>query len=215
MPKDREELLLDLWEQVDFIEWSHEGFDNGRLNEAKRLSVHLRILLHHTGSAGGKSHSVIHQLGLEKSLKWIDHIGPIDPKNKASKMPPIQISNTFIGFKPPPMMIYNGPMLDFDEWWLSPAIKWRLNPEDEDSSKMLSRKQVIVTILANKMGGAHVDPDGHPDYYAIVRDRAHGYRYREGDGEFKPLDSNAIFACARQISGEVVESLKRQSELIK
>lgn len=57
-----------LAEQVDFLRASAEGFDAGRQDEAKRLGLTIRVLLH---DAGG-SKSLLEQLGLKSELSFLD-----------------------------------------------------------------------------------------------------------------------------------------------
>lgn len=67
-PRTREKLLELFEEQIEFLEASNERFDSGKISEAKRLAVTLRVLFHNTRM----SHALIHQLGFDQTLTWVD-----------------------------------------------------------------------------------------------------------------------------------------------
>ena len=77
MARAKDELLGLLEEQIGYLEWSIKGFNAGRLAEAKRLAVTLRVLFHQTN----QSHALLNQLGLENVLTWVDTVGIPDPDN--------------------------------------------------------------------------------------------------------------------------------------
>ena len=47
-PQSQAELLEQLQDHVEFLQSSCEAYDSGKTNEAKRLSVSLRVLFHDT-----------------------------------------------------------------------------------------------------------------------------------------------------------------------
>lgn len=65
--QSREELLQHRDEQFGFLERSADAYDNGYEDEAKRLAVTLRVLLHDSRS----SHSLLSQLD-EKDRSFYD-----------------------------------------------------------------------------------------------------------------------------------------------
>jgi hypothetical protein len=58
-------------QQVSFLESSAEAYDEGREEEAKRLAVSLRVLLHDTGN----SVSLLTHLGVKDQLSFVDTAG--------------------------------------------------------------------------------------------------------------------------------------------
>jgi hypothetical protein len=60
--------------------------------------------------------------------------------------------------------------------------------------------------LANKMGGAHVDPKLDASFVALTRNNTLGWRYWDGneEGDIIPVE----LASVRQIAHEVLLSLK-------
>ena len=126
-----------LEEQIGYLEWSIKGFNAGRLAEAKRLAVTLRVLFHQTN----QSHALINQLGLENVLTWVDTVGIPDPDNLVttpgltgfrivagdSSDPEYQAN---LGDRPSsPIITRDGrriprrSRIPFDEWWTNTVIK--------------------------------------------------------------------------------------------
>jgi len=70
--QDKDDLVVHLREQLQFLEASAYSYDAGFEAEAKRLAVGLRILLHDAP----KAHSLLSALGIKQSLKFHDVIGP-------------------------------------------------------------------------------------------------------------------------------------------
>ncbi|MDT5029679.1 MAG: hypothetical protein QOE61_6673 [Micromonosporaceae bacterium] len=257
--RTREELLELFEEQIEFLEWSNAAFDDGRLAEAKRLSLPLRVLFHHTT----RSHALLNQLGLNKTLTWVDSAGMPDPRNLLPEWGLVQAGihiedgkgtasyRAPLGDRPQTrirtksLLVPCGSRIPLDEWWTEPVVK------DADGT-LFSRKDFIMA-LANKEGGAHVDPEILESYNKIANLNSLGWTYSEGpEGkqltstpiavsqsgqpaqatsnppaqpsklpEFGedwtgpiPLD-NPVPYMLRQISYEVVESVRQQRDRIK
>ena len=96
-----------------------------------------------------------------------------------------------------------GSRIPFTEWWTNTVIK-------DSDAKEFSRKDLILA-LCNKEGGAHVDPEIEAAYEKLASSESFGWVYQEGDGPDQLLP-NPVVHSMRQISYEVLESLKQQRE---
>lgn len=75
----KEELLSHLNEQIRFLQRSAASYDNGFEDEAKRLAVVIRVLMHDSPN----STSLLTLLG-RKDIKFYDTSVPYDPRNLLS-----------------------------------------------------------------------------------------------------------------------------------
>ncbi|MFC5142351.1 hypothetical protein ACFPK1_29275 [Actinomycetospora rhizophila] len=198
----RPELLENLQESVDFLKASSAAFDEGFEAEAKRLAVTIRVLLHDTE----KSKSLLSQLGVKEDLYLYDTSEGIIPTNLAPTPGLVMMQMTAgqggryvppLGDLPPSRI---RPAVKFGKWWGDNVTKL------QDGTFWTRRKYVLV--LANKEGGAHVDPVLDSDYENLARKNALGFEFsdslsgREGD-----FEGSAVAASVRQIAYEVTESL--------
>ena len=150
-----QEVVERLEEQTGFLVSSCRTFDEGNYAEAKRLSVHLRILLH-TGRASVVS--LLSQLGA--AFKWNRFWSAMIPHNPHGLLSYHGLIVTKMGGSD----IKYLPSLDgladqflqqhhFVKWWQRTIVfKDRLG-------QTFSRKDLVLA-LANTDGGAHVDSAG-------------------------------------------------------
>lgn len=223
--RDRTELLEFFDEQIGFLERSNAAFDEGHASEAKRLAVTLRVLFHHTADDNPRgSHALINQLNLRDTLTWVDSAGQPDPPGKnlvVAEWGLIQMGISIdeskavfrapLGDRPPIMIRTTIQLPRFsrvytDLWWTQPVTR-------DAEHAMYSRKDFVLA-LANQEGGAHVDPQIKAAYHKIANSNSMGWTYEHGDDEPVPL-SNPVPHMVRQISYEVVESVRQQKERIK
>lgn len=192
-------------EQILFLETSAKSFDDGNKSEAKRLAVTLRLLLHDTRN----SRSLCSQLGLKENLFF-------DTSN-------------YDGYDETPwdVLVYTGliganlnpfdtevqfvPILDrqgnnppkwrkYDIWWNMTVIK-------DSTGNTFSRRDLVLN-MADKDGGAHVDPKITLEYAAISRQNSLGVTGKSfSEKTYKPV-SGAETAAIRQITYEVQKSLQ-------
>lgn len=241
--RPRDELLELLDEQIEFLERSNASFDEGHLSEAKRLAVSLRVLFHNTR----RSHALIHQLGLDQTLTWVDTCGMPDPENLMPQwglvIMGLHLDTNEVSFKPrlgesAPSPIKTkshrlprGSRIALDDWWTEPVVK-------DASHAVFSRKDFALA-LSNREGGAHVDPEIFQSYNRIAHLNSMGWTFSvtpEGDrvltsapialdrgpdhAATATLDpneialSNPVPFMVRQISYEVVESVRQQRDCI-
>jgi hypothetical protein len=195
--QSREELQQHLSNTVQALELSARAFDEGFDGEAKRLAAAIRVLLHDTSS----SVSLLGQLR-EKNIHFYDTSVPRNPGT-------IITYNGIIAINITPQGAVYAALLDdlppgcsprwvsFEEWWNGVIFV------DKKGSET-SRKGLILAV-ANKDGGAHVDPVLDEKYANLSRRNSLGWRFSSPRGDV-PL-KNPEKAAVRQIAHELLRSL--------
>ncbi len=188
-----DELRRHLDEQFGFLVTSSKLYDRGDVAEAKRLAVSIRVLLHDTR----KSSSLLNQLGM-KSAMFVD---------TASEHPQPEIKTSYAGlvgmFLGPGSSKYR-PHLDsavrgalpFEQWWNAPIIIDSLQRE-------ITRCRLILAV-ADRDGGAHVDPEIDDIYADLSRSNSMG-RMHSSNGAWQPL-IGVEYASVRQVAHEVLRT---------
>lgn len=192
---NRADLELHLDEQLGFLERSATAYDQGYEDEAKRLAVTLRVLLHETL----QSHSLLGQLGLRKGT-FIDTALPIDTENL---MPHGGLVSIAIGTPRARYvaMLDDAPQLgaaEFEHWWNATVFV-------DSSGNRLTRKQLIL-VAANQDGGAHVGPSLDSVYASLSKENSLNWMALE-NGTARAISSPER-AAIRQITHEVLKTLK-------
>jgi hypothetical protein len=205
--RERPNLLSRLREHVSFLDASAAAFDNGFEAEAKRLAVSLRVLLHHTAA----SQALLNQLGVTDRLRFTDTSEPISPYTLGPSLGLVLLrldgrtgAGTYIaplGGLPPPRI---KPPTEFVRWW-------NVDLYIDEERTAWNRKQFVQT-LANKEGGAHVDPKLNDAYERLVTSNGLGFSARTADG-MQPFAGSPVAASVRQITYEVLTTLERQADL--
>jgi hypothetical protein len=164
--QSRQEVREHLAEQVDFIRSSVQRFDQGHLAEAKRLAVHLRILLRDSGGRRPQV-ALLTQLGSDFHWRFVDSVvvpldfvGPTSPYHglAAIRMEAnesggkIAFESLFASGEVEPPNVRRA----FSDWW--PRMVMR-----DAENRRFSRADLVLTV-ANQDGGAHVDPTLDEDY---------------------------------------------------
>ena len=203
-PQTIEELNNHFKEQMLFLETSAKSFDSGNKSEAKRLAVTLRLLLHDTG----KSKSLCTQLGL-KGNSFLD----TSNYEAYSETPwDVLVYTGLIGtdLNPFDKEVQFMPILDhqgntppkwrsFDLWWNMIVIKDTLG-------NTFSRRDLVLN-MADKDGGAHVDPTITLEYADISRHNSLGVTGKSySEKRARPIPG-AELTAVRQITYEVQKSL--------
>jgi hypothetical protein len=189
------ELQAHFDEQLGFLERSAAAFDQGYEDEAKRLAVTLRVLLHETT----QSHSLLGQLGRLPDT-FLDTAMPAQAANLMAHG-----GLVFVAMGPPKTryvaMLDDVPITaqaHFAHWWDAPVFI------DQDRNS-LTRKQLIL-IAANQDGGAHVDPTIDATYAKLSKQNSMNWTVVE-DGQTRPMGGPER-AAIRQIAHEVLKTLK-------
>lgn len=184
--RSRAELLEFFDEQIGFLERSNHAFDEGHLSEAKRMATTLRVLIHNTRT----SHALVNQLDFHDTLTWVDTAGMPDPENLLPEWGLVQtglgnndgkgepIFRAPLDDRPPKLIqtksgrVPRGSRIPLNDWWIEPVVR------DADG-ELFSRRDFVLA-LANKEGGAHVDPEIYEAYNKIAKLNSMGWTYSEG-----------------------------------
>ena len=186
-----------LKDTIQALEISAEAYDDGREGEAKRLALAIRVLVHNTNS----SKSLLGLLGM-KSVKFYDTSIPDQPGNL---MTYAGITAMLIGggtaryVAPLDQLPPQEPpsWVDFGEWWNRIIFS--------DVGKRETTRRALILAVANKDGGAHVDPKLDEKYAELSRRNSLGWRYAGPRGDL-PMEGPEL-AAIRQITHEVLKSL--------
>lgn len=200
---NRDELLNKLKEQLSFLMTSSNLFDQWKTEEAKRIAVQLRILLHDTG----RSKSLLGQLDL-KSIPFLNTATPFSPENLVSYVGLLKFKfhnpsgrRAWVIPRGTPDKLPQNSNLSFQDWWGMPVLVARGKIENIT----FSRKDIVLHI-ADTDGGAHVDNALDEHYFVLTKWNAIGILTIQ-NGVEKPIE-NPILPCVRQIAHEVLVSIQ-------
>lgn len=191
----KDDLLVHWNDQIDFIKRSCESYDTGIHSEAKRIATSLRLLFHNTHF----SMSLFNQLGYSNSFLFWSSGSLYTPSNLLPSwtLLSLQLNWEEMIYLPILKDISNRTFfLDLDDWWNEIIF--------DDKEFFLSRKDVVLSV-ANKDGGAHVDPEFDESYSNIGKRNSLGF-FIETSEEQIPPNNNPIYASIRQIACEVLYS---------
>jgi hypothetical protein len=194
----QQELERHLSDNVRFLQASAAAFDSGFFGEAKRLATTIRVLVHDTGS----SHSLLRLMGRKDQLAYVNTANAHNPRNLLSH-------HGLVGFRfgpdgaryfaplgdGPPSR--NRPRATFADWWGEKVIV-------DNAGGIFTRKDLVLA-LANKDGGAHVDPKLDATYAALTRNNSLGWVASDANGE-RPMGDVELHSV-RQIAHELLQTL--------
>jgi len=193
------ELQEHLNEHISFIQSSVAAFDAGFDGEAKRLAVSARVLLHDTPA----SHSLLGQLGLLNKQFY----GTASPRSDRDVLPYHGLLQ--VGFnggqptyrvplddRPPPFLRW----IAFADWWSEVVF-------DDRAGGVFSRRGLVLA-LANKDGGAHVDPKLYQSYARLAKGNAMGWQVDTPEGP-QPISGRVERLAMRQLAHEILSTLDR------
>jgi hypothetical protein len=184
-PFSKAELEEKLKVQRNFIESSIAAFDSGNKFESLRMAVAVRVLFHNTRN----SHALLAQLSQIESLQL---------PNTGKSLPPYShkrfhdgsggtistglgfrlcyvcpaVDSGLIEFHPNIDEVNDASTCSFDEWWETPVLQ-ALGKTLFGPPRKATRKHVVLG-LANKEGGAHVDPNPSFEWWYTTRAGAFG-----------------------------------------
>ena len=197
-PVSRQELAGQLRDHVGFIRASCELFDSGNGGEAKRVATSIRGLVHDTGA----SHSLLEQLGYKASLQFLSLAFPNNPANLGPYWGVLDVELISRTYRPKLNQVPPRP-LPFADCWQEPILK-------HGDGTLYSRRDLVLA-LANKDGGAHVDPEMDEAYERLSRDNHVGVEVAVG-GKVIKWDANPVYPSVRHIGHEMLETLKAVPE---
>lgn len=198
--QSKEELLSHLRDSIGFLEGSSASFDAGFVGEAKRLATTIRVLIHDTNN----SKSLLGLLKFKTEMAYLNTTHAFRPNNLVSYHGLVGLSMQ------DGKATYWAPLGDgspgrsskyifFPDWWNQVVIV--------DSRKAKFTRRDLIMALANKDGGAHVDPDLDEDYAHLTRNNSAGWIISDGTTEKPMLDIE--LHSTRQIAYELLTSIKR------
>lgn len=194
-PISQSDLQQHLAVQTSFLEASVESFDRGFEDEAKRLAVTIRVLVHDTAN----SRSLLSQLNM-KTVDFFDTA--LDPE-KGNLSSEFGLVNIALG---EPETKYFAPLdggltskfVSFVDWWNKPVFK-------DKNERVLTRRDLILT-ASNQDGGAHVDPELNDVYADLSKRNSLGFMVSDGRVE-RPMEGPEKVAI-RQVAHEILRTLK-------
>src|SRR5258708_25334323 len=149
--------------QLSFIVNSAAAFDRGETDEAIRMAVSIRVLLHDTG----RSTSLLTQLEA-KNILLTSTCEPIPDGAIFGSGSMVFTSITMTPNGPVAAMkasLGDGPPINYhlkaEDWWNQTVF---VLPHGED--RRVSRRDIVL-VAANKDGGAHVDTELTPQYESL------------------------------------------------
>jgi histone H3/H4 len=194
-----------LQDAVNALRLSSEAYDRGFVGEAKRLATTIRVLVHDTD----RSKSLLQQMNLKNSIRYYASPNPHDAGNILTECYLVAMKITS---GPAGMSLSYLPMLDtfpsvlpwselaFDDWWKQVIAR-------DNQRKVISRRDLVLAV-ANKDGGAHIDPNLDALYANLSRNNSLGWKIVTGGVQADPADGPQ-FACVRQIAHELEKSIQK------
>lgn len=199
--RDRPDLIRKLQDQVKLLHVLGEVFDSGQRVVAYPLAIVIRVLVHDTAS----SHALLAQLGELRKMPFLDTSLPIDPRNQLPSHGGLVLmrmtSGTGIEWAPrcevpPPQVPRAAPRdVPFRSWWDTG------NTRDSEGT-LWSRRRMIISV-ANKEGGAHIDPAQPVDIRAIEEENSMGWAYSDPIVSDQPVSNGPLMPSVRQIAYEL------------
>lgn len=196
---DRSEAQLwqTLREQLGFLQVSGAAFDAGFAAEAVRIATTVRVLIHHDWRPRGQSRALLQQLGVREEWDYFNTAPPVygyDPtigsRLVTTRQRSVGVASEVRTFVAPLGAFQDRSLypLRFDDWWTEPVAR-------AASGAVFSREDLVLQ-LANKEGGAHVDPDMRADIAAILSDTT------------SEMNRSALLASVRQIGWELQKTIE-------
>ena len=158
---------------LGFIQRSCEDFDGGQRDEAVRIALQIRILIHDTP----RSTSLLTHLDMKRQVMVLTTCVDIHAQMRAMGVADLVIASfqgmamTRVGpegaeLRPGLGCGGRGDFVNVEEWWKQ--VVWAFSPQ-----RLLTRRAIVLG-AANTDGGAHVDEQLSPDYAALADEGAAG-----------------------------------------
>jgi len=196
------ELKHALVEQIELLQHSCRGFDDGFEALGKHISLNLRVLLHNHG----KSRALLDQLGL-RSGPYLTSTPPLNPRNLLTECGLVAMQMSSSGARYLPLVLtgcgpYSLQPIPFVNWWNDPILK-------DNRNRTFCRRELVLHV-ADTDGGAHVDPELEEAYMAISRQNSLGWFFGSGTAT-SSLEGRPELSCMRQIAYEVLTTIYQYS----
>ena len=203
MERDRASVETRLRDDLEKLHEMGTSYDAGRPSWALQMAAILRVVLHNTD----KSHSILNQLGLDTQLRFRDTSLQRSPANLLPEhCGLVLMAAGAAGAKYVPRVVareFDNPDLDFDDWWGATVLRDR-------AGRTWTRSQ-LVKELANREGGAHLDPIQRESTRAVEEENSMGWTFSDGIGS-RPFENGPMYPSVRQIAREVELTLAPWAE---
>jgi hypothetical protein len=175
------------------------------------MAVKLRVLFHDTPH----SVSLLKQLGVKDSFKYVNTADPIHPDNLypswgliIAHLQTKQNGSNIAEYEAPldnipPYKL--GRYLGFDDWWSNTIMK--------DIKGNEFSRQDLVMLLANKEGGADVDPMPDKKYNEITEEHTLLGVAQFPEDSARSLDGRPLEESVRQIVYEALKTFDEQPDV--
>lgn len=189
-------LMEILTDQLEFLEKSAESYDQGYDGEVFRQAPVIRLLVDDTTYAT----SVLTKLG-RKNIPFMDTRIPPEsvPSNAFSELVEIkEIESETVGLP----LLDDGPAMkltDFDTWWKTVVVV--------DDAGVEFRREDVVNYFTRPPGELKVDSI-LDETYANLRNKSPLSWPGSQDTSQTSLPENLMFASIRQITHEVIKTIK-------
>lgn len=198
-------------ELISSMQAMSQLFDAGNKSIAKDMAVKLRVLFHDTGN----STSLLKQLGIKDSFQYLDTSQTFD-KNNIFPNWGLVIAHLSTDTSGQTEAQYEAPLdnrppsrsqkhAQFDTWWNNTVIK--------DASGATLSRSLLVNLLANKEGGAHVDPTPTREYRDITKLNSLLGIAQFSDDLPQSLTGKPLEESVRQVTYEVLKTFDEQPEV--
>jgi len=191
--------------QLGFIERSAELYDKGQHDEAIRIAMSLRLLMHHRNSSPALLAQLLqHDAGRLKLLSTYEPIGRGARFWPSITVIEISPQGRFANYRPKLHTATTQQEVTQSRWWSQECVY--LAEKSGKPVRMMRRDLVLAA--ANTDGGAHV-ADILSDDYAYLSDGL-GWSMEvnpeDGSGPHQVAFLNAHLAALRQMAYEVLHS---------
>jgi hypothetical protein len=162
MMRRAENVEARLKEQMEFLRTSLRGFYAGDFAESVRIATVIRVLVHESGM----SKPLLKQAKPNcLELPILEHVGERDGQEAifsfavSVRMGPTVAPAVDLGSS-------HHTLSSVGAWWNRTVFTF----QSRMATQLIYRRKQVVLILANKEGGAHVDPNEDPDYERLLID---------------------------------------------
>jgi hypothetical protein len=206
--RTRDELEQELAGQIAALTASCNGYDAGNRWEGPRIATAVYNLVN---DGKKKSLSLLTQLGIRNSIKYISHATARDPRNLMAWAPLIGMEMSYDGKTNIETEYY--PILDTDENSLVRRIsfsEWWNEPIFENSRGAQLSRMNLTFALRSKDGGSHFDPELPIGLYLELKQTGFGLSVAAHDGNGQVVGKpakNGHLATMRHIAFELLQSI--------
>lgn len=211
-----------LIEQISLLIDACHLYDMGKFHQAKTMSSIIRTLVKdpENPKPNNQTISLLKSLSVKESMKFFntgyEAVDPLININligivTVPTLPPL-INDKESIYLP---LLNSSELIDckwltFDQWWKSKVIIYK----SENLDITFTRKKIVLT-MAEQDGGAHIDnfKNINKSYRNLITGTTHLFTTQNLDGSETGI-KHIQYALVRQISHELIISIKKQFNLI-